>query len=73
MPSTTPVTDYELDLSHSPIDNLAVRRIYENPQKVERDILPAGKFMGSRITHRRWTVGTELLSQRHGLLSEAEK
>jgi hypothetical protein len=44
-----------------------------NPQKVERDMLPAGKSVASRITHRRWTGGTALLSQRHGLLNEAEE
>jgi hypothetical protein len=44
-----------------------------NPQKVERDMLPTGKSVASRITHRRWTGGTAILSQRYSLLNEAEE
>ncbi|CDK38777.1 hypothetical protein BN903_71 [Halorubrum sp. AJ67] len=40
---------------------------------MERDMLPAGKSVASRITDRRWTGGTALLSQRRGLLNEAEQ
>jgi len=36
-------------------------------------MLPPGKSVASRITHRRWTGGTALLSQRRGLLNEAEE
>ena len=72
MPVERAVTDHEGDPSHCPIDDLAVHRIHVNPQNVERDMLPPGKFVASRITHRRWTGGTALLTQRHGLLNEAE-
>jgi len=55
-----------------PIHNFAVRRIHVTPQKVGRNMLSPGKFVASRSTHRRWTGGTALLSQRRGLFSEAE-
>lgn len=56
-----------------PFDDPAVRRIHVNPQKVERDMLPSGKPVASRITYRRWIGGTALLSQRYGLFDEAEE
>jgi len=73
MPFERAVTDHDAIHLTRPIHDLAVRRIYVNPQKMERNMLPAGKSVASRITHHRWTGGTALLSQRRGLLNEAEE
>ncbi len=48
--------------SQHELTELAVRRVHMNPQKVERDMLPSGESVASRITHHRWTGGTALLS-----------
>ena len=73
MPFERAVTAHERDPFHLSIPQFRGTSRPCEPEKMDRDMLPAGKSVASRITHRRWTGGTALLSQRRGLRTEAEE
>lgn len=53
-----------------PVHDLAVGRIHVNAEKMQREVLPAGESVASRIIHCRWTSGTVFLCDRRHLLTK---
>jgi hypothetical protein len=57
-----------------PFNNFFEGCAHVNPQKMQREMLLAGKSVASRVTHHRRGAGsTALLSERRRLLNEAEE
>jgi hypothetical protein len=73
MPFERAVTAHERDPSRSPNRRSPSTSHPCESAKMERGMLLSGKSVASRISHRCCTGGTALLSQRRGLLSEAEE